>query len=84
MRWEKCGVQYQTCDVRQLRDAVGVCVMDDLLVSCNSNFIPLCCLLQGPPLGQRAGQNNQAKDWELPPERSSPLSGKQRSAGPHH
>ena len=61
-----------------------ISVMDDLLVSCNSNFTPLCCLLQGPPLGQCAGQNNQAEEGELPPERSSPLSGNQRGAGPHH
>lgn len=56
----------------------------DVLVSCNSNFISLCCLTQGPSLGQRAGQNNQAEEREFSPERSSPLSGNQRGAGPHH
>lgn len=41
-------------------------------------------MLQGPPLGQRAGQTHQAEDWELLPEGSGPLSGDQGGAGPHH
>lgn len=40
--------------------------------------------LQGPSLGQRAGQNNQAKEGQLPPEWGSPRAGNQGGAGPHH
>lgn len=55
-----------------------------LVTATLSLSLPPFCFLQGPPLGQRAGQTNQAKEGELPPERGSPLSRNQRGAGPHH
>lgn len=79
---------HQTCSVSQLSNTAAVYVVSVWWMICwcpvTATLSPLCCLLQGPPLGQRAGQNNQAKDGELPPEWSSPLSGNQRGAGPHN
>lgn len=48
------------------------------------HIIVLSVFWQGPPLGQCAGQTNQAKEGELPPKWSSPLPRNQRGAGPHH
>lgn len=64
-----------------------MCCQNDecaIFKGCNSYFIPWFCSLQGPPLGQRAGQTNQAKEGELPFKWNGTLCRNRGGAGPHH